>query len=308
MNMELFVLGTGGMMPLPSRALTSVLLRREGKLFLFDCGEGTQVSLRRLALRWKKISVILVSHTHADHVTGIPGILMLSSQVERNEPLYIIGPPRIREYVEASRRILDMYINYEIVVKEVSGQETVFEGEDYRIRSRPVHHTKPCLAYCLEEEQRPGVFDPAAAQGLGVPRGPMWSTLQSGTPVRLDSGVEVQPEQVMGPQRKGRKFSFVTDTTWVPGLPDFVTDSDLFICEGMFGEDLVEDAVDKMHLTATQAAQIALKAGVDRLGLIHYSPRYTERELKRLLNQARRIFPATFLTRDLQVIDLSFKE
>jgi ribonuclease Z len=308
MNMELFVLGTGGMMPLPSRGLTSVLLRREGELFLFDCGEGTQVSLRRLALRWKKISVILVSHTHADHVTGIPGILMLSSQVERDEPLYIIGPPRIQEYVEASRRILDMYINYEIVVKEIGGAETVFEGEGYRIRSRPLHHTKPCLAYCLEEEMRPGVFDPEAAQDLGVPRGPMWSTLQSGTAVRLDSGAEVKPEQVMGPARKGRKFSFVTDTTWVPGLPDFVSDSDLLICEGMFGEDLEDDAVDKKHLTATQAAQIALQGGVGRLGLIHYSPRYTERELKHLLHQARRIFPGTFLTRDLQVIELPFKE
>jgi ribonuclease Z len=308
MNMELFVLGTGGMMPLPSRSLTSVLLRREGELFLFDCGEGTQVSLRRLALRWKKISIILVSHTHADHVTGIPGILMLSSQVERNEPLYIIGPPRIREYIEASRRILDMYINYEIVVKEVTGPEIVFEGEGYRIRSRPLHHTKPCLAYCLEEDMRPGVFDPEAAQALGVPRGPMWSTLQSGSAVRLGSGVEVQPEQVMGPQRKGRKFSFVTDTTWVPGLPDFVRDSDLLVCEGMFGEDLEEDAVDKKHLTATQAAQIALQGKVGRLGLIHYSPRYTERELKRLLHQARQIFPGTFLTRDLQVIDLPYAE
>jgi ribonuclease Z len=308
MNMELFVLGTGGMMPLPSRGLTSVLLRREGELFLFDCGEGTQVSLRRLALRWKKISVILVSHTHADHVTGIPGILMLSSQVERYEPLYIIGPPRIREYVEASRRILDMYINYEIVVKEVSGEETVFEGDGYRIRSRPLHHTKPCLAYCLEEGLRPGVFDPAAAQGLGVPRGPMWSTLQSGTAVRLDSGAEVRPEQVMGPQRPGRKFSFVTDTTWVPGLPAFVNNSDLLICEGMFGEDLEEDAVDKKHLTAAQAAEIALKGDVRRLGLIHFSPRYTERDLRHLLHQARRIFPETFLARDLQVIDLPFKE
>jgi ribonuclease Z len=308
MNMELFVLGSGGMMPLPARGLTSVLLRREGELFLFDCGEGTQVSLRRLALRWKKISVIFVSHTHADHVTGIPGILMLSSQVERDEPLYIIGPPRIGEYVEASRRILDMYINYEIVVKEVTGEETVFEGQGYRVRSRPLHHTKPCLAYCLEEERRPGVFDPQAAQALGVPRGPLWSTLQSGTPVRLDSGAEVRPEQVMGPARRGRKFSFVTDTTWVPGLPDFVADSDLLICEGMFGEDLADDALDKKHLTATQAAEIAVKGGVDRLGLIHYSPRYTERELKHLLHQARRVFPSAFLTRDLQVIDLPFKE
>jgi len=308
MNMELFVLGTGGMMPLPSRSLTSVLLRREGELFLFDCGEGTQVQLRRLALRWKKISVIFVSHTHADHVTGIPGILMLSSQVERNEPLYIIGPPRIREYVEASRRILDMYINYEIVVKEVRGEQVVYEGEDYRIRSFPLRHTKPCLSYCLEEDMRPGVFDPEAAVELGVPRGPLWSILQSGSAVRLESGEEVRPEQVMGPMRKGRKFSFVTDTTRVDGLPEFVSDSDLLICEGMFDADLVEDAADKKHLTATQAAEIALRGAVGRLGLIHYSPRYTERELKRLRDQARTIFENTFLCKDLQVLDLPNRE
>lgn len=306
--MELFILGTGGMMPLPSRSLTSVLLRREGELLLFDCGEGTQVSLRRLALRWKKISVIFVSHTHADHVTGIPGILMLSSQVERNEPLYIIGPPRIREYVEASRRILDMYINYEIVVKEVYGEEVVFESEGYRIRSYPLQHTKPCLAFCLEEDPRPGVFNPVEAQALEVPRGPLWSVLQSGSPVRLDSGAEVRPEQVMGPPRPGRKFSFITDTTWISGVVDFVRASDLLICEGMFADDLAEDANDKKHLTASQAAEIARQAEVGRLGLIHYSPRYTERELKVLLQQARKIFPASFLTRDLQVIELPYPD
>src|SRR6056297_3975013 len=129
MNLELFILGTGGMMPLPNRFLTSMLLRREGDLFLFDCGEGTQVSLRKLNLRWKKINTIFISHTHADHITGLPGILMLSSQVERSEPLYIIGPPRIREYVETSRRVLDMYINYDIVIDEITEAGTVYEGD-----------------------------------------------------------------------------------------------------------------------------------------------------------------------------------
>ena len=120
MNLEAFILGCGGMMPLPYRHLTSVLLRREGDLFLFDAGEGTQVSLRRLNLRWKKINTIFISHTHADHVTGLPGILMLSAQVDRDEPLYIIGPPKIKEYVETSRQVLDMYINYEIIIQEIT--------------------------------------------------------------------------------------------------------------------------------------------------------------------------------------------
>ncbi len=295
-------------MPLPGRSLTSILLRREGELLLFDCGEGTQVSLRRLNLRWKKISVIFISHTHADHVTGIPGILMLSSQVDRDDPLYIIGPPRIKEYVEASRRILDMYINYEIVVKEIFDETIVYKGSGYKVRSLPLKHSKPCMGFTVEEEMRPGIFLPENAASLGVPRGPLWSELQAGSSVKLDSGRLVKPGEVMGPKRKGRKFSFITDTSFVPGVSDFVKESDLLICEGMFGEDLLEDAKDKRHLTARQAATIARNASVKRLGLIHYSPRYTERELKKLLHQARELFPNSFLTRDLQTLTLPLHE
>src|SRR5512137_975876 len=171
------------MMPLPGRALTSVLVRREGELFLFDCGEGTQVSLRRLNLRWKKISAIFISHTHADHVTGLPGILMLSSQVDRDDPLYIYGPPRIRDVVAAMRDTLEMHINYEIVVREVEPGVEAHEGEGFRVTSHPLVHTRPCLAWCLEEDQRPGIFHPERAEALGVPRGPMWSLLQGGETV-----------------------------------------------------------------------------------------------------------------------------
>ncbi len=295
-------------MPLPGRSLTSVLLRREGELLLFDCGEGTQVSLRRLNLRWKKISAILVSHTHADHVTGIPGILMLSSQVEREEPLYIIGPPKIREYVEASRRILDMYINYEIVVVEVEDAGVVWEGAGYSVRAFPLVHSKPCVGFVLEEEMRPGVFMPQAALELGVPRGPLWSVLQSGQPVELPGGSVVRPEQVMGERRKGRKFAFMTDTSYVQEASREVEGADLLICEGMFSEELREDAGEKKHLTARQAGRIAQRAGVGRLGLIHYSPRYTERDLKVLLHEARAVFPRTFLTRDLQTLELPYPE
>jgi ribonuclease Z len=307
-NLELFVLGSGGMMPLPGRALTSVLVRREGELFLFDCGEGTQVSLRRLNLRWKKITAIFISHTHADHVTGLPGILMLSSQVDRDEPLYICGPPRIREFVDAMRRTLDMYINYEIVVREIEGSTEAFAGEGYRICSHPLVHTKPCLAWCLEEDMRPGVFHPERAESLGVPRGPMWSSLQDGEAVSLADGRTVHPREVLGERRRGRKFCFATDTVAAPGLADFARGSDLFICEGMFDEELAETAAEKRHLTAAQAARIAREAGVRRLGLIHYSPRYADRELKRLLGEAKEIFPETFLSRDLQHVDLPHED
>ena len=312
MNLEAFVLGTGGMMPLPHRYLTSILLRREGELFLFDCGEGTQVSLRSLNLKWKKITTILISHTHADHITGLPGILMLSSQVDRNEPLYIVGPPKIREFVELSRRVLDMYINYEIVVREIedfSLPQVVFEGEGYRIRSFPLRHTKPCVGYTLEESPRPGVFHPEKALELGVPRGPLWSRLQDGEAVTTPDGRQVTSTDVLGPPRKGRKVSFVTDTTYAGNISREVSGSDLFICEGMFAQELEESAREKKHLTAVQAATISKEAGeIKRMGLIHYSPRYTERELKQLLREAREVFPETFLCRDGQVLPIPYED
>ena len=308
MNLEVFVLGTGGMMPLPGRGLTSVLVRREGELFLFDCGEGTQISLRRLNLRWKKITSIFISHTHADHVTGLPGILMLSSQVDREEPLYIYGPPKIREFVDAMRRTLDMYINYEIVIREIEGGMPVVNADEYSICSHSLVHTKPCLAYSIVEKVRPGIFFPDKAIALGVPRGPLWSKLQGGEEVSLPGGGVVRPSQVMGDERKGRKFCFATDTVAAPGLAEFARNSDLFICEGMFAEELAETAAEKKHLTAAQAARIARESGAKRLGLIHYSPRYSERELKTLLGEAREIFPESFLTRDLQHIELPFED
>ena len=310
--MEAFVLGTGGTMPLPSRHLTSVLLRREGELLLFDCGEGTQVSMRRLNLRWKKISAIFISHTHADHVTGLPGMLMLSSQVERDEPLYVIGPPKIRAFIDASREVLEMYINYEIVVKEISDptvKQVVYQGDGYSVRSVPLAHSRPCVGYVLEEDPRPGLFHPERAVEAGVPRGPLWGELQKGTAVTIDDGRTVAPSEVMGPARHGRKFSYITDTLPVRSLAKEIEDSDLLICEGMFEHALRETAHSKRHMTAVEAAQLAAEAGgVKKMGLIHYSPRYTERDLKILLREARDVFPDTFLTRDRQNIELPFEE
>jgi ribonuclease Z len=299
MNLEVFVLGSGGMMPLPHRSLTSVLLRREGELFLFDGGEGTQVSIRRLNLRWKKITAIFVSHMHADHVTGLPGILMLSSQVDRAEPLYIIGPPKIADYIETNRRTLDMYINYEIVVREITEPGIVWEGEGFKVRAFPLRHTKTCYGYTLEEDPRPGAFHPERASELGVPRGPLWSTLQSGQSVALEDGRVVESSDVMGAPRSGRKFSYVTDSLYFPEIAKEVADSDLLVCEGMFESALEGSAVEKKHMTAVQAAHIARDAGgIKKLALIHYSPRYAERDLKRLLDEAKEIFPDTILSRD----------
>jgi ribonuclease Z len=309
MNLEAFILGCGGMMPLPHRHLTSMLLRREGDLFLFDAGEGTQVSLRRLNLRWKKISAIFISHTHADHVTGLPGLLMLSSQVDRDEPLYIYGPPRIAEYIETSRRVLDMYINYEIVVREIEAPCICHSGDGFSIRAFPLRHTKTCYGYTLEESPRPGEFHPERAIAMGVPRGPLWSRLQAGETVRAIDGRDVAPDTVLGPPRASRKVSFMTDSLYFPEAAGEVSGSDLLVCEGMFERELLDSAIEKKHMTAEQAALIAKAAGgVKKLALIHFSPRYNEQNLKLLLDQARAIFPDTVLSRDRMHFPIEYED
>ena len=308
MNLEAFVLGCGGMMPLPYRHLTSVLLRREGDLFLFDGGEGTQVSLRKLNLRWKKINAIFVSHTHADHVTGIPGLLMLSAQVDRDDPLYIFGPPKIAEYIESSRKVLDMYINYEIIIKEITEPGVVYTGDGFTVRAFPLQHTKTCFGYALEESPRPGAFNPEKAAEKKVPCGPLWSKLQAGESVLASDGSEVVPSDVLGPPRKGRKFSFVTDTKYLTSIAKEVANSDLLICEGMFEDSLADTAAEKKHMTAKQAAQIAKDGNVKKMALIHYSPRYTDHDLKILLDEARMVYRGTVLSKDRMVFPIEYED
>lgn len=308
MNMEAFVLGCGGMQPLPYRHLTSVLLRRDGDLFLFDGGEGTQVSLKRLNLKWKKINAIFVSHTHADHVTGLPGIMMLSSQVDRSEPLYIYGPPKIAEYIETSRQVLDMYINYPVIVKEITEPGIVHEENDFVIRAFPLKHTKTCVGYTLEEKPRPGEFNPEKAKELNVPVGPLWSKLQNGESVKSLDGKIINPEDVLGKPRKGRKFSYVTDTLYLDSIAQEVRDSDLLICESMFEHSLLDQAKEKKHMTAIQAATIAKDSNSKKMAMIHYSPRYTDKELAILEEEAKSIYPGAILSKDRMCFEIPFED
>lgn len=307
MNFEVFSLGTGGMMPLPNRFLTSVLVRREGQLFLFDCGEGTQVSLKMLNLSWKHIHSVFISHMHADHVTGLPGLLMLSSQVDRSEPLYIYGPSRLGEYIESNRRILDMYINYEIIFTPVE-EGVLVETDEYTVNCFMLKHTKICYGYSLVEKQRPGEFFVEKAILNKVEKGPKWSLLQHGVAVENSQGQIITPDMILGPKRSGRKFTYMTDSLYFPEMADYAHDSDILFCEGMFEHALVDDAREKKHMTAFQAAMVARDAGAAKLCLQHYSPRYSDRELKILLAEAREIFPETVLTKDRMSFTIPLKD
>ena len=295
------------MMPLPGRFLTSVLVRREGELFLFDCGEGTQVSLKMLNLKWKKISAVFISHMHADHVTGLPGLMMLSSQVDREDPLYIYGPAKLGDYIESSRKILDMYINYEIKFIPVEPGE-IYRGDGFSINCFSLDHTKPCVGYSLVEDNRKGEFFPEKAMELGIPKGPLFGKLQRGEDVVLPDGRTITPDMVMGKARSGRKFSYVTDTLYFPEIADYVHDSDILFCEGMFEDDLRESAWEKKHMTALEAAMVARDSHSQMLCLQHYSPRYSDKELKMLGQEARSLFPNTVLTKDRMSFNIPLKD
>ena len=295
------------MMPLPGRFLTSVLVRRDGDLFLFDSGEGTQVSMKMLNLKWKKISAIFISHMHADHVTGLPGMLMLSSQVDRTEPLYVFGPQKLGDYIESSRRILDMYINYEIRFTPVE-TGIIYSGDGFTVQAFPLDHTKPCFGYSLVEERRKGEFFPDRAISLGIPKGKLWGTLQRGESVMLDDGRVITSDMVMGESRDGRKLSYVTDTLYFPQIADYVHDSDILFCEGMFEKALRDTAREKKHMTAYEAALIARDSNSQKLCLQHYSPRYSDRELRLLEKEAKEIFSNTVLTKDRMIFDIPLKD
>ena len=233
-------------------------------------------------------------------------VLFLDKFASVDEPLYIYGPPKIAEYIETSRKVLDMYINYPIVVKEITAPCIVHQGEDFYVRCFPLDHTKTCVGYTLEELDRPGEFNPAKAAELGVPMGPMWGKLQKGFSVETPDGRTVLPSDVMGEKRSGRKFSFVTDTLYKPSIAEEVRGSDLLVCEGMFEDELIDQAKEKKHMTASQAATVARDSNSKRMCLIHYSPRYTDKELPKLLEQARKIYPEAELSKDRMHIEIPY--
>jgi ribonuclease Z len=200
-----------------------------------------------------------------------------------------------------------MYINYEIIVRTVE-PGIVYETEDLEVEAFALDHTKPCFGYTMREKPRPGLFHPDKAIALGIPKGPLWSRLQSGEQVVLDDGTVIMSAQIMGAPRPGRTFSYVTDTLYTPSIAEHVSGADLLLCEGMFDESLAQSAWEKKHMTAKQAATIARDAKVASMGLFHYSPRYTDWDLKLLVQEAKEIYPGSFLARDRMAFDLPLKD
>jgi len=294
--LRLITLGTGGMIPSLNRGLPSTALKRGGEVILFDCGEGTQVQVMKAGIGFGGIRRIFISHLHGDHITGLPGFLMTLSQTNRRAPLYIFGPPGLRGFWDGLGRTLGFKTGYEVIIQEIEGDFQI-RGDGYLIRAIPVDHTIFCLAYGLMEDERPGRFNRVRAEELGVPPGPLFGRLQRGEEVFPPNGGVVRPSDVLGPKRRGRKVVYAVDTRPCAGVAALAQGADVLIHEGVFGEELREEANLRGHSTVVQAAEVAREAGVGRLILTHISPRY--KDVKGLLAQARAVFPRTTIAWDL---------
>lgn len=297
MELSLFFAGTGGSVPSARRGLPAILVRRGGDRILLDCGEGTQRQLVRSA-GLADFSHIFLTHFHADHWLGLPGLLKTLDLRDREQPLTVYGPPGLGELAGVMRRIYGR-VGYPLEFRELEGGEAV-RGEDYAFVPFPVRHRATAYGYALVEDSRPGRFDPELAARLGVRPGPDFGRLQRG-----ESVDGVAPEQVMGPARAGRKVVFSGDTAPCEALGVAAHDADVLVHEATFGEDERERAAKTLHSTATQAARAAREAEVGLLALTHLSSRYFGRELR---DEARATFAATVVPQDFDSIEIPFAE
>lgn len=299
--LDVCLLGTAGMMPLPNRWLTSCLMRFNGEGLLIDCGEGTQVALREAGFSPNPISIICLTHYHADHCSGLPGFLLSMGNSDRTDPITIVGP-RGLERVVNSLRVIAPELPFEIRYHELTGDDERFELLGFHIHAFKVNHNVLCYGYTIDIP-RNGRFDVEAAKALGLPV-QLWNPLQKGNAVQYE-GHEYTPDMVMGEGRKGLKVTYCTDTRPTRSLVDAAMDSDLLITEGMYAEeDKLIKAKQNKHMTFYEAAQVARDAHVTELWLTHFSPSMTGH--KRYMKKVREIFPQAYLGEDGKFVELDF--
>ena len=297
--LDVCLLGTGGMMPLPYRWLTAMMARYNGSTILIDCGEGTQIAVKEKGWSFKPIDVICFTHYHADHISGLPGLLLTMGNAERTEPLTLIGPRGLERVVSALRMIAPE-LPFSIEYVELSEPKETIEREGYRIEAFRVNHNVVCYGYTIQID-RIGKFQVEKALEYGVPK-TQWNKLQKGETVYVE-GTQVTPDMVLGPRRKGIKVTYCTDTRPVPVIVEAAKNADLFICEGMYGE---AKAKEYKHMTFYEAANLAKEANPGQLWLTHYSPSLMWPE--EYLKAVQAIFSRAEVCKDGKTIELDFPE
>ncbi|MFX1256381.1 MAG: ribonuclease Z [Promethearchaeota archaeon] len=325
--MELIILGSAAATPIKDRNLSSTALKYRNHILLFDCGEDLQRRFIDAGLKFNKPLKILISHFHGDHIIGLPGLLFRFGLIERTAPITIFGPPNLFLYLYLHRKILGLKTNYPIKIIEINHNNntlTIFEGLNseipqeeislkdniinetnrYFIKYALVNHSTITYAYSFLEKPRYGKFNPERARELGIPESRLWKKLQKGLKIEFNGKI-IDPvkEGVVGPKRPGRKVTFSGDTMPCETLIDLGKDSDILIHEATFSVELAEIAKEKKHSTSVDAAYDAKKMNAKQLILTHISSRYQE-DAKKLLEDAKVIFPNTIIAKDLLKITL----
>jgi ribonuclease Z len=303
-DLDVVFLGTSASMPTAQRAPAALLVRRGGERLLFDCAEGTQRQLQRSSVGLVDLEEVFLTHFHADHFLGLPGMLKTFALRGRDElPLTVYGPKGIRDLFGALRPFLGR-LPYPLTLVELEHGQRL-ERADYDIEPFAVEHGVSALGYALVERERPGRFDVTAADALGVPPGRERGILQAGEPLTLADGTVVTPDEVLGPARPGRKVAITGDTAPSPHVVQAAHNADVLVHEATFGADERDRARETMHATAADAAEVARLATVRLLALTHVSTRYFGGEL---LDEARAVFPETVVPRDFDVLEIPFEE
>lgn len=288
-------------MPLPNRWLTSLLLRYNGSSLLIDCGEGTQIAMKEAGQNFKPIDVLCITHFHADHISGLPGLLLTMGNADRTEPLTIIGPKGVERVVNALRTIAPE-LPFDIICRELNEADEYIEMNGYEIHAFRVKHNVICYGYSVEIK-RAGKFDMERAKSIPMK---FWSRLQKGETLE-ENGVVYTPDMVLGPERKGLKVTYCTDSRPTDAIVDAAKKSDLFICEGMYAEeDKLKKARQYKHMTFYEAAEMAVQAEVEEMWLTHFSPSLIRAE--EYMPKVREIFANAHLGRDGKSVELTFRE
>ncbi len=302
--LDVCLLGTGGMMPLPYRWLTSLMLRYNGVQLLIDCGEATQIAMKEAKWSAKPIDIMCITHYHADHISGLPGMLLTMGNAERRDPLIMIGPKGLERVVNALR-VIAPELPFEIQFIELSEPEEHISIKGYEITAFRVQHKVTCYGYTVEIK-RGGRFDVERARSQEIPQ-KYWNPLQKGNTITDETGRVLTPDMVLGPKRRGIKVTYCTDTRPVPVIAEQAEGADLFICEGMYGErDKQDKAREYKHMTFIEAGRLAEKARPRAMWLTHYSPSMGYPE--DYAADVQHIFPETVIAKDGQSVTLQFDE
>ena len=301
-EMRICFLGTGGGMPSKKRGLPSIAVRLKKSLLIFDCGEGTQRQLMLAGLGMKPNIHVFITHLHGDHVLGLPGLLFTWSMNGRTSEVQVHGPPGIARFLKSVMMPQLGRLGFEVRVDELH-PNTSTKIEDVAVSCFSTEHTSYSYGYVVEEGMRPGKMRVEFLESLGLPKGPLWGMLQRGNPVMYNNRV-IMPEEALEPPRPGRKLVYTGDTRPCSSVVEASLKADVLIHDSTFDDSMLEKAVEEGHSTASEAAKVALRAGVKRLYLFHISPRYEDEGV--LLNQARRVFPECYVAQDLEVYSVPF--